>query len=379
MTRLATPAFSFRLGHRTRAFRLVCEYLSISPRGDIKAETVKAATLPQSFWIEFVRIATDSLMGPALALRFEQLGLSGIVPALVERHCHAVLRLNRSRNAQLRAEAIELASELNRIDVVPLFLKGGSGLLSGLYDDPGMRIMSDLDMLVPVDRARDCERLFSELGYSRASFIPRPRDKTIGTFLRMSSAAPIDLHHEVLAYPNQRLLSAHETIENSVVHRLNGVAVAVPSPTHQVVLNIGHAHLNDHGYRYGHLPLRSLQDFALLLQKLRGSIDWQQIDERFAAIGKWKAADYHCLAVGEVLNVQARPDYAPSLAARLLVKRARFLTGHPTLHSIWYRLVRVALLLRRELSDAELRSRLLRNMRDPAWWLRHLTIFWEGR
>ena len=67
------------------------------------------------FWIEFVRIATDSLMGPALALRFEQLGLSGIVPALVERHCHAVLRLNRSRNAQLRAEAIELASELNRI------------------------------------------------------------------------------------------------------------------------------------------------------------------------------------------------------------------------------------------------------------------------
>ena len=172
MTRLVTPALSFRLGHRTRAFRLVCEYLSISPRGDIKAETVKAATLPQSFWIDFVQIATDSLMGPALALRFEQLGLSGIVPALVERHCHAVLRLNRSRNAQLRAEAIELASELNRIHVVPLFLKGGSGLLSGLYDDPGVRIMGDLDMLVPVDRARDCERLFSELGYSRASFIP---------------------------------------------------------------------------------------------------------------------------------------------------------------------------------------------------------------
>ena len=366
------------MNHRTRAFRLVCEYLSVVPRGDIKQETIAAATCPPSFWVEFIKTSTDFLMGPTLALRFEKLGLSGILPSLVERHCHAVLRLNRSRNAQLHAEAIELASELNRIDVVPLFLKGSAGLLSGLYEDPGARIMSDLDVLVPVYRAHDCERLLSELGYSEASVMRRPRDKSIGTFLRERSTAPIDLHHEVLAYPNQGLLSARETIEDSVVHNLDGVSVAVPSTTHQVVLNIGHAHLNDHGYRYGSLPLRALWDFALHLQN-QSDIDWQQVDDRFAAIGKWSAADYHCLAVSETMNVEARPGYVPSLTARLLVMRARLLTSHPPLQRIWFRFVRVAMLLRRELSDEELRARLLRNVRDPEWWRRHLDIFWRGK
>lgn len=374
----STSVLSFAISHRARAFRLVCEYLSVPPRGNIKEETAKAATLPPSFWVEFIRTSADFLMGPALALRFEELGLSGIVPTLVERHCHAVLRLNRSRNARLRAEAVELALELNRIDVVPLFLKGGAGLLSGLYDDPGARIMGDLDVLVPNDRARDCERLLSELGYSLAPIMRHPRDKTIGIFVRERSIAPIDLHHEVLAYPNQGLLSARETIENSLVYDLDGVTVAVPSTTHQAVLNIGHAHLNDHGYRYGHLPLRSLWDFALLLRE-SSEIDWQQIDDRFSAIGEQGAADYHCLAVGETMNVKARPDYAPSRNARFLMKRARFLTNHPGLQRIWFRCVRVAMLLCRELSDEELRVRLLRNMRDPAWWRRHLEIFWQGR
>ena len=374
----SASVLSFPVSHRTRAFRLVCECLSLPPRGDIKEETIKAAALPPSFWVEFVKTSNDFLVGPALALRFEELGLSGFAPSLVERHCHAVLRLNRSRNARLRTEAVELASELNRIDVVPLFLKGGAGLLSGLYDDEGARIMGDLDVLVPSDRARDCERLLSELGYSLAPIRRHPRDKTIGIFVRERSIAPIDLHVEVLAYPNQGLLSARETIEDSLVYDLDGVTVSVPSITHQAVLNIGHAHLNDHGYRYGYLPLRSLWDFALLLRK-SSEIDWQQIDDRFAAIGEQRAVDYHCLAVGETMNVKARPDYAPGRGARFLMKRARFLTNHPPLQRIWFRCVRVAMLLRRELSDKRLRARLLRNMRDPGWWRRHLDIFWHGR
>ena len=348
------------------------------PRDDISHETAKAATLPSSFWLEFINISNDFLVGPALALRFEALRLSGLVPSLVERHCHAVLRLNRSRNAQLRTEAAELASELNRIDIVPVFLKGSASLLSGLYDDEGARIMGDLDVLVPSERTRDCEQHLAKLGYNRAPIGRHPRDKTIGVFIRGRSIAPIDLHHEALAYPYQSLLSARETIENGLVYDLNGATIAVPSPTHQAVLNIGHAQLNDHGYRYGHLPLRALWDFALLLQKSYW-IDWRQIDERFSAIGEQDAADYHYLAVADAMNVDARPDHPSSRRARFLMKRARFLTGHRRLQRNWFRCARVAMLLRRELSEQSLRARLFQHMRDPAWWRRHLDIFWQGR
>lgn len=365
------------MSSRSRSFKLVCEYLSLTPRGDIREETVRAAALPPSFWVAFIETSNDFLMGPALALRFEALALSGFVPTLVERHCHAVLRLNRSRNTRLRSEAIELASELNRIDVVPLFLKGSAGLLSGLYEDQGARIMGDLDVLISGKRAADCERLLTDLGYDRAPIARHPRDKTVGIFVRQRSIAPIDLHHEVLAIPNQGLLSAHDTIENSVVLQLDGVTLAIPSITHQVVLNIGHAQLNDYAYRYGYLPLRALWDFALLSRQ-PARIDWQEIYDRFTAIGERRAVDYHCLAAHETLNVKLNPDCSPSGQARFLMGRARFLTNHPPLQRIWFRCARVAMLLRRERSDEQLKARLRHNMRDPAWWQRHLGIFWRG-
>jgi hypothetical protein len=218
-----------------------------------------------------------------------------------------------------------------------------------------------------------------ELGYGRAPLERRPGHQAIGTFLRNSSAAPVDLHREVIGYPNTALLSATEAIEQSVVQDMEGTTVAFPSPTHRIVLNIGHAQLSDHAYAYGHLPLRAFQDFGLLLRHSSGAVDWRLIDEKFAAIGKSGAVDFHCLAAAATLNVQARPDHTPGRVANLRVKRAQLLTRHPTLLRLWFRCVRVALLLRWDLSDEELRARLLRNMRDSGWWRRHLILFWQGQ
>ena len=367
------------MSQRGRAFGLVCAHLSAGPRGDIQQATIEAAVRPPSFWTEFIRIATDYLVGPSLAIRFDHLGLRGFVPSLVERHCDALLRLNRCRNAQLHAEALEFAAELNRIDIVPLFLKGGAGLLTGLYNDPGERILGDLDILIPSDRVGDCERLLSRLGYGLAPLVRRPLHQAVGVFLRNSSAAPIDLHREVLGYPNTALLSASEVIEHSAVQDIDGVTVAVPSPTHRIVLNIAHAQLSDHAYAYGHLPLRAFQEFGLLLRQGSGAVDWRLVDEKFAAIGKSGAVAFHCLAAAETLKVEARPHYRPGRAASLRVMRARVLTDRPTMLRFWFRFVRVAVLMRRDLSDAELRERLLRNMRDSAWWRRHLLMFWQGQ
>lgn len=235
------------MNDRARAFDLLCEYLSVRPSSNIVEELTAAAETTPSFWVEFIRISKEQLVGPALGLSFETHGLSGMLPSVVERYCRAILRLNRARNKQIRAEAIALTEALNRIDVVPVFLKGGSNLLSGLYEDAGARILSDLDVLIPIDRARDCARHLTAMGFEEPLTKSHPRDHSVGVFLGEHSAAPIDLHHEVVAWPNRRLLSARETIRDSVRCNLDGVTAAVPSLTHQIIINIGHAHLNDYG------------------------------------------------------------------------------------------------------------------------------------
>jgi ABC-type proline/glycine betaine transport system ATPase subunit len=91
-----------------------------------------------------------------------------VVPADTLDFFDGVATLNRQRNEKIHAEAINLALILNRMDIVPVLLKGGANLLSGLYADSAHRMMTDLDVLVPAQRLLDCvaelRRIFAAVG-----------------------------------------------------------------------------------------------------------------------------------------------------------------------------------------------------------------------
>ncbi len=328
--------------------------------------------------MNFVDLATDQLLAPFVARRFELLGLNDVVPEIVERYFRAFYKLNRNRNTQLHKEALQVSSALNEVDIVPHFLKGGAGLLSGLYEEPGVRMMSDLDILIPAERADDCIARLEAQDYLRSGIDSHPYAHSLGSLARASSITAVDVHREVLAYPHQKLLSARDVIDCAEIRENDGAHFAVPCLTHQVILNIAHAQLNDHACAYGHLPFRSLLDFSLLLESAPDRIDWREIDNRFRSNGCGTALGFHCLAACELLQVKPATSLRPNRTALLLLQRARFMVNYPRAQRISFRVIRVFLLLRRELSDAELRARLTRNLCDPGWWRRHLGFFWRG-
>lgn len=71
--------------------------------------------------------------------------MSDAIPEVAARHLRALHRLNGGRDTHLNEQAMAIASALKRIGVVPVFIKGSAGLLSGRYDDPAVRVMSDVD------------------------------------------------------------------------------------------------------------------------------------------------------------------------------------------------------------------------------------------
>lgn len=359
---------------RARAFHSICQILSVEPASG----NFFGAQESDPFWVEFTDVAMDHLVMPALAHRLDHDGAIDRMPPLVSRYLDAMLRLNRSRNEQIHEEALDLADALNEIDIVPVFLKGSAGLLTGLYDEPGFRIMSDMDVLVPLDRAEDCRHHLTGLGYAPRKQYQHPRNKSFEIFERRTSAAPIDLHHQILDFEYRNVLSARDVMKEAVTHRWHHVEFAVPSMTHQVVINVGHAQLNDHGYWFGNLPLRLLLDLALFGQKADDQIDWQRIEKAFDGTQNRRALEFHLLAARKLLGVETGIEVRPRLATKLLFWRSISLMGFPGLQRLSFRFIRVFLLLMRELSDAELRLRLRRNMAKPGWWRRHFAIFWKG-
>ncbi len=289
-----------------------------------------------------------------------------------------MIRLNRSQNTLLRREALEIAAAFNEIDVSPVFIKGGGGLLSGLYDDIGMRIMSDLDVLIPFGRGRECANRLTRLGYDTSVIEEHPRMHSFGTFSRKGARGPVDLHHEVLAYPNERLISAQDVLNQAVEHEHDGVSVKVPSLTHQIVLNVAHSQLSDSDYIYGRIMLRSLFDYTILSTQIAEQIDWHEVETRFARINRKRALTFQRYAAQELLSldVAGAPDPGPAIS--LLLWRGKSLMAFPRLQRFSYRFIRVGLLLRRELSAADLRARLAGNLSDRDWWKRHIAIFRKG-
>ena len=324
------------------------------------------------FWSDFIDRAMDQLVVPALAYQIEKSQLSGVVPSLVERYCNSLLRINRSRNEQIAQEIILVAEALNNIGVVPLFLKGASGQLVNLYEDPGIRIMSDIDMLVqPKCIAQSIEQL-KAIGYRSSSNLQHPYLQSVQTFIKNGAVAPVDLHHSILMRQHSKLIQAEEVFADAVVAKVGNVRFAVPNPTHQALINIAHAELHDRAYWYGDLPLRSLLDLCAIQNKYGDLVDWDSLETQFTKSGYATAFNYHCLAANRFLGASIPRVGKNFVWAELLVRRAIFFLSRPRIKSIDSRIARVLMLLRQELSDSVLRKRLLKNMMTVIWWKRHL-------
>ena len=359
---------------RSTAFQLICKCLSWPGSASDDGALLDRGDQDDFPWKSFVEIATEQMMAATMSSALRRKGLHERVPDPVIKYFDAMHELNARRNARIETEIEELASILNRIGVVPVLLKGGSGLISGLYAEPGTRIMSDIDVLIPAQQAGDSFEQLRSAGFRAASGgpPPNPRHHHLPQLRRPGNAAAIELHRDVLDYPNGSLLAAEEMLDEVTVLEHGNAKLAIPSHSHQLAVNIGHTQFADRCWLYGRTQLRSLHDFGLLVEKHGGNADWQGLRNRFSGSFRRAAYDFHLLAANKLLAVAVPGSPPPGLLARPLFARAQRMIDKPERLDLTERTLRPLVKLRRELSSSELRARLARNMGDPKWWRRHL-------
>ena len=351
------------------AFRLLCCGLSLYQRPDRAQAFRDLATSGNIVWEDFVATASAHQLAGVFHHAIETFGLGAALPAGIVEYFDGIATLCRQRNDGVRREAIELAELLNEIGVSPIFLKGGGHLLCDLYPDRAMRVMVDLDVLVPPDSVAACATRLAEAGFETLSDYRDPKSHQHAPLGRPGAAASVELHHEVLAFPYGRILTADDARREAEAIDIGGPRAAILSLPHRIVHNIAHAQLMDHAYVYGVLRPRELFDFVLLAHAMGSEPDWAPIESRLDTHGYKTAFDFHLLAAEHLLG-WSTPARRRGMRAKCLYARAAWQAGRPWAAKTSIRLLRPLMLMKRELSDPALRQRLRRNLRDPAWYRR---------
>ncbi|MPZ38306.1 MAG: hypothetical protein GEU95_09585 [Rhizobiales bacterium] len=353
---------------RREAFDLLCGLLSVDESPELRERLGHTLRSGAVSWPDVVAIASEQWVSAAVWPALRRKSLRGDQSREAMDYFEGMATLNRQRNSKLRAEAIELAAFLNRLDVTPIFLKGSANLLSDLYPDPAMRIMLDLDVLVPPSRVGACAEALQKAGYVQLGDVGFPAHHHYPPLGRPDAEASVELHIDPLDIEFRRFLSFEDVSRHAVTMAIDGARLAVPTTWCRLVHGVAHTQFVNHAFAYGHLPLRDLLDSALLSRS--GPVDWDAVVARFSTRSASRMLAFQFTAARQLLGGDI-PEHMSSMPLDgMLFKRALFQIAHPPIPLWIERLLRPFFLLRRSLSHGALRRRLARNLFDPAWYRR---------
>ncbi|NOZ95659.1 MAG: nucleotidyltransferase family protein [Acidobacteria bacterium] len=144
--------------------------------------------------------AEDLDFGTRSLLPLLQPRLKGFAARSMVQLCRADYRRNWLNNQRLAARAVARIRSLDAAGVPTLVLKGAA-LIPLYYEDPGLRFMSDLDLLVPGECFRRAGELLESLGYAAVEHPLAFFDTRFGhaVALRDPDGHDLDLHCHVLS------------------------------------------------------------------------------------------------------------------------------------------------------------------------------------
>jgi hypothetical protein len=263
------------------SFRFLATQLSVNNHTSSMDRPL--AELP---WEDIVALANWQQVTPALWCGLRARGFECELPIDAYDFLDFLYAQNLQRNDHLRRQIIEGVWALNKAGVEPLLLKGGAFLLLDLFGDPGARILTDIDLLAPVEQLDVAWQTFLSLGYAAD---PREIEKFsvkhhhLAPLCREGDHASVEIHHRPLHDRANAFLSAKELWRESVPLEIAGARLRVPDPTSLVLHNILHAQVVNHFHQDGLICLRHLHDLAHLQHRFGTQIDWAKIDAIFSS------------------------------------------------------------------------------------------------
>lgn len=264
-------------------------------------------------WPQVVDFVNRELLAPTLWSALTARDLTADVPPGSAGRLQRAHALNGIRSERIRDELAAILRCLNDAGIVPVLLKGAVDLHISRYSDPAARVLRDLDLLVPRDEHDHAMTALATLGYRakerEAAWLTYSRD-----LIRKGAMMPVDLQWYLSG--QRDVLSPEDAFAEAVTHRVGDVEFRTLSPDHQVVHNLLHSELQDHGSGVGFVWLRQLLDFAALCRLHSRTLDWTKIRDRFERRGLGRVPVARLYMAQRLLGLAMPQGIRPTPGAR---------------------------------------------------------------
>ncbi|WP_245509628.1 nucleotidyltransferase family protein [Bradyrhizobium vignae] len=275
-------------------------------------------------WTSVIGLANQTLTTPALIDFVDK--FASVLPQDVCTYIRHIHRRNVLRNDRLLAQLEEAVVAMNGLGITPIMLKGASTLATAPEERRGVRLMSDLDIMVMPDEAATAIAALSAIGYHIEYQTPPESQRWHVELNRLQDVGTIDLQ-QAAPGPAYLYRSFGHALNHCVPAALGRGRVYVPTPAYRALMLIIHDQFQDYGYWLGDLDLRHLIELRDL-NNSAGGLDWMELTSLVPGELMRNAVETQLLALAELLGVEIpralRSRLIPRLQFMRQLMQARF-------------------------------------------------------
>jgi len=216
-------------------------------------------------WEDIVKLSTSHYVLPALYCNLKRADFLKYLPSDLIDYMQHITDLNRERNKQIITQAKELNQLLLSNNITPVFLKGTSNIVEGLYEDIAERMVGDIDFIFSKQDYPKAIQILKGDDYSKSIdwYDSSPLFRHYSRLIKQGKVNAIEIHKDLLRekYSDE----FNYTFINKNVQKINTFNVL--SFENQLTLSIAATQINDYGFHYKRIALRNAYDVFLLSKK----------------------------------------------------------------------------------------------------------------
>lgn len=217
-------------------------------------------------WDAVVKLSTSHHVFQAVYCNFKKADFLKYIPAELVKYMEYITEINRNRNRNIIKQAYELNSILLEKGINPIFLKGTSNILQGIYQDIGERMVGDIDFLVSEKDFFKAINILKKDNYHIPEYEIEYNSefRHYSRLIKPKNIAAVEVHKEIT------IRKFRKEFNNEIVRRdtikINDISLL--SFENQILTSMISIQINDYGYDLKKFSLRKAYDVYLLSKKV---------------------------------------------------------------------------------------------------------------
>jgi hypothetical protein len=259
--------------------------LFISPGNDAPLEPLlEAAEHKMIDWGSLLYRANLHFCTPLWYVRLRQKGILQLLPGELKEYLSLLHQANIERNNAFRLALDEMLRAFKVQGIRTLLLKGAATLCDDLYEDPGARMMGDLDILIDPQFSEQAQATMLGLGYEQETHhedreikgFSGNRHHHLPRFSKPGTPVVVEIHTRTARRQGGRTLPEDLAWRGCEKTALGNLETAVLSPTHRLLHNTVHALVPHRNFINSSIAMAHLVEFATLVHRYGAHLNWEE-------------------------------------------------------------------------------------------------------